>query len=261
MKGSGNMAIQAVNFKGENEKKKSGGATFPIVTTATGALIGGVIVGDKINAKSALTKDTFELKGKEISQTDKDAATAINKILESAKDDKVESIAQAKADIVFKKEEALKTDEYLQATKGKTAAEFEESIKAAEGETAGLEAKANEAATALEKADDTTREALTKAKTDADNAVTNHKAKIDADKAELEFSKNGVKKGDYKAKVLGEEKVNIAKSIDGELSKINAKLLKKKSGKMAIFGAIGGLVVGLIANAIFAPKKHEAPQA
>lgn len=258
------MAIQAINFKGENERKQSGGAGLPIFATGAGALVGGLLVKAPIQAKDVLKADKFELSGEGMTPEENTAVEEIKKALGNNKI--IATKVAEEAENVFGKEgKEITVDEFLTKAYEKpvTTEQFKQTVTDSGNKVTQL---TTDLATAEENVTKATDEASKKI---AETARDEIKAQLnDAKKAidelkpinELvESAKDGkITLDAFKSKAEEACANRISKTIEEGLETLKGKVPKKISGKMAVIGAGIGLVVGLIANAIFAPKKTEA---
>lgn len=255
-------AVNGVSFGEGERQRQSGGSLLPVVSAGAGALVGGLVIKEKISAKKLLTDDKFELskdKFKNLEKEQEDAIDALNKI----RADKIEPKVETEIEKIFGKNgNELTVDKFLaKVGNGKTTvkslnATLDKLNKNVENLTAEVKTKEDALAKATKEADKTKAEkALEKVKISLEEA----KAKVESTqplKELVEGAKDGkITREAAKAKSLEGMTQEAAKSMSSAIDK----LPKLKSGKMALIGGAIGLVSGMILSALFS-SKSQAPE-
>lgn len=260
------IGLNGVSF-GEAEKKKSGSG-FPILTTAAGAAVGGLLLGENINGLHVLKKDTFELKGNPAG--DQPVVNQINERLAAAKEDKVNAAADEKINSFFPDKDAkeIPIAEYLQK-KGYATTDAAEVITKFEADVKSLNGEAQTIKDQLKKAEQQLKSSVEADKPAAESLVKEMQDKlakntkeISAKTAELEILKSAKDSGKItrdvlKSNAVKEVKSGIVEVIDDLLKQVKTKLPKMPSLKKAGIGAAIGLAAGVLLNGMFAPKPSQ----
>lgn len=233
----------SIAVNGVQEKRKS--PMFPLLAGAAGAATGGYVVGDPLNSKYILAKDTFKLSDKAQAALNKTNSSTYDDILKAAKSANTDAVS-ARVEKIMKGASEIDAKEYIK--------NFANMEKAAEANKLKTEALTNAVKDAVDEP----------AKKAAQSLLDTHNAKIARNNAKMASNKALLDSVNKEGKVSKEAVTNYvqdglkskaATQIDDVLKGVKDKLPKIFSNKKALIGAAIGLTAGWVMTRLFSKKE------